>query len=333
MPGLAWSQPGFAAGSSECTNARPRRRSRDRAEGLIKLDVLVTDATGKPVSGLLGSDFSLLEKGRPQKILSFQAFTGRGAGTEPPVKIILLIDTVESACRDLARDERVAVESLSAKGWRASRSPASVFLLTDTGLWTVSHPSERWKRAGAARSSTMISRWFATIVGWQRATGAAGTEGHSVRVGFEGAGADCDGRKNEAGQKAAVVGWPGLGHRERRVRRGKTRDRRRCSARSGGSQPCFAKRTWFSTASRWEKLIRSGSQLYKDYLDGVRSPHKASFMNVYRKVLAVQSGGRVMDDSLDLVRADREVRSRTPAPFYRISFDPFPADHPTSITI
>ena len=57
------------------------------------------------------------------------------------------------------------------------------------------------------------------------------------------------------------------------------------------------------------------------------SPHKASFMNVYRKVLAVQSGGRVVDGSLDWVQ-QIEGCVRDAGPFYRISFDPLPADHP-----
>ena len=70
------------------------------------------------------------------------------------------------------------------------------------------------------------------------------------------------------------------------------------------------------------------AQLYKAYLDGVKIPRKASFMNVYRKVLAVQSGGRVMDSNADLLK---EIEScvRDAGPFYRISFDPQPADHPS----
>src|SRR3954451_5144493 len=96
LTGLAWPHsalPQPAAAVNAPQNAPRTATERDRAEGLIKLDVLVEDDTGKPVSGLLDSDFSLLEEGRPQKILSFQAFNGRGAGTEPPVKIIFVIDT------------------------------------------------------------------------------------------------------------------------------------------------------------------------------------------------------------------------------------------------
>jgi hypothetical protein len=123
---------------------------RDRAEGLIKLDVVVTDAAGNPVSGLGEADFNLIENGRPQNILSFQAFTGRGGGSEPPVKIILLIDTIELA-ESLAREERLAVMSYLRQGGGRLDRPVSVFLLADTGLWTVAPSGDG-------------TSWFATML-------------------------------------------------------------------------------------------------------------------------------------------------------------------------
>src|SRR4051794_9206624 len=137
--------PALVSAKPALPNAIPQHAAmtameRDRVEGLIKLDVLVEDSTGTPVSGLERSDFSLLEEGRPQKILSFQAFNGRGAGAEPPVKIIFLIDTDEVPA-NLARDERNAVETYLRKDGGHLARPVSVFVLSDTGLWTVSHPS------------------------------------------------------------------------------------------------------------------------------------------------------------------------------------------------
>jgi hypothetical protein len=67
----------------------------DMPEGLIKLDVLVTDATGNPISGLSAADFGLLENGHPQNVLSFRAFDGRGGSTEPPVKIMVRSKSAE----------------------------------------------------------------------------------------------------------------------------------------------------------------------------------------------------------------------------------------------
>jgi hypothetical protein len=67
--------------------------------------------------------------------------------------------------------------------------------------------------------------------------------------------------------------------------------------------------------------------LYKDYLAGVSSPHQASLMNLDRKVLAVQSGGRVIETRRLDIEKEIEKCVQEAGPFYRISFDPFSAEH------
>lgn len=64
------------------------------AEGRIHLDVVVRDASGNPVTGLQARDFSLIDKGKPQKIVSFTAFGGGGALWQ--VTVAQLTATVES---------------------------------------------------------------------------------------------------------------------------------------------------------------------------------------------------------------------------------------------
>jgi hypothetical protein len=103
---------------------------RDGPEGLIKLDVMVTDRTGTPVPGLMASDFRLFENGREQKILSFQQFTGRGAGAEHPVNVILLIDSLRIP-PELARDERNAVLFYLRKNGGSLDRPTSVYMLSE----------------------------------------------------------------------------------------------------------------------------------------------------------------------------------------------------------
>ena len=61
-------------------------------EGRIRLDVAVSDAEGKPVTGLQPLDFQLTDQGRPAKILSFHGFDGVVASPQPPVEVILVID-------------------------------------------------------------------------------------------------------------------------------------------------------------------------------------------------------------------------------------------------
>ena len=62
--------------------------------GRIHLDVMVTDATGKPVPGLQPTDFKLLDDNQPRKILSFRSFDGINVKPDPPAEVILVLDTV-----------------------------------------------------------------------------------------------------------------------------------------------------------------------------------------------------------------------------------------------
>jgi VWFA-related protein len=299
---------------------------RDRAEGLIKLDVAVTDAGGKPVSGLESADFSLLEEGQPQRILSFQAFTGRGAGSEPPVKTILLIDTIELPA-NLASEERNSVESYLRTNGGHLAHPVSLFLLSDTGLWTVTHPSQDGQVLAREIERNEFMRVRANV-GWQRGALSSSMElkdpaAESALKALAQISAE---ERTRPGRKLLLWIGPGWGIGSGAYAEAKP-----------GSPPVFNAVCWFSALLREAHLVlysftvgegaNSQGELYKDYLDGVRLPRKASFMNLYRKVLAVQSGGRIVDDGSDLVTQIERCVQET-GYFYRISFDPFRTDHP-----
>ncbi len=64
------------------------------ADHHVTLDVVVTDKSGKPVSGLPQSDFTVIDNKQPDKILSFQAMAAQTA--DPPMEIILMVDKVNT---------------------------------------------------------------------------------------------------------------------------------------------------------------------------------------------------------------------------------------------
>ena len=74
---------------------QPTSPASDAAQGLINLDVVVTNHSGKPISGLGPEDFALLDNGQPQTIISFHEFDGISSRPDPPVKVILVIDTIK----------------------------------------------------------------------------------------------------------------------------------------------------------------------------------------------------------------------------------------------
>jgi VWFA-related protein len=97
----------------------------------ITADVVVLDKQGRPVRGLAKEDFTLLEDGRPQTIVGFQARELAPPGPEPPREVG-------------ASDERVAEN----KGSSERRGRTFAFLLDDLGTEIL--PMEEVKKTIAA---------------------------------------------------------------------------------------------------------------------------------------------------------------------------------------
>lgn len=327
MQACAFAQPDFQSATQDrgpevhdvperSLRAIPRD-ARDRPEGLIKLDVMVADAAGKPAAGLNASDFHLLENGREQKILSFEAFNGEAMGPEPAVKIILLIDTLELS-PNLARDERLAVESFLRKNGGRLSHPVSVFELTDTGLWTLSHPSND----GNSLAHEIDHNTFTVVrrnTPWQRQTEVAT---HPSEFALRALGQIATDERRMPGRKLLVWVGPGWG-----IGTGALGDLKHDSK-------LFGTICWFSDLLREAHVavysfsvgeMNTQGHVYKDYLSGVPSEDKATLMSLNRKVLAAQSGGRVIEPGPE-IEQEIERCVEEAGPFYRISFDPFRAE-------
>jgi len=112
----------------------------DAEEGLIKLDVVVTDKLGKPISGIARKDFKLLDNGQPDKILTFHAYDGTSTGPDPPVKIILLVDTLNLPERLASYERREVARFLHQNGGHLAQ-PVSLVELSNMGVLRVGQPS------------------------------------------------------------------------------------------------------------------------------------------------------------------------------------------------
>jgi hypothetical protein len=112
----------------------------DAEEGMIKVDVVVTDRAGKPISGIAAKDFTLLDNGQPEKILTFHGFDEISNTAAPPVKVILLVDALSLPER-LAFYERLEVERFLRQNNGHLAQPVSLMELSTTGIVTVGKPS------------------------------------------------------------------------------------------------------------------------------------------------------------------------------------------------
>src|ERR1035438_4122027 len=109
-------------------------------QGRIVLSVVVTDKSGKPVSGLELKDFTLLDNNQQGKILSFHAFDGTVHSDDPPVKVILLLDTVNISFQQVA-DARQQIEKFLRQKSSHLSQPMSIYLFTNDGLKFQFEPS------------------------------------------------------------------------------------------------------------------------------------------------------------------------------------------------
>jgi VWFA-related protein len=124
-----------AASAASAASAEP-----DSSDGLVQLDVTVTDQSGSPVPGLKAEDFTLLDNGQPQKLVSFRAHDEATNKANEPVEIILLLDALNLSTQHAAIAEQEAEKFLREDQGRL-RYPAMVYRLTDNGLSASMQPS------------------------------------------------------------------------------------------------------------------------------------------------------------------------------------------------
>jgi VWFA-related protein len=291
--------------------------------GRIHLDLLVTDPSGKPVSGLERKDFALLDDHQEQKILSFRAVDGTGDGAtlqqkEPPVQVILLIDTVNLPFDQVAFT-REQVEKYLRQNSGHLAQPTSVFLLTDAGLQVQPRPSVDGN--GLATLVNQIQPRLHTI----RSSQGADSELERFRLSVRQLLSIAENNATKPGRKLLIwvgPGWPMLESANFQF-----------SAKDQAGY--FHLITELSTRLREARIalysvsaVTFGTRAfsYQAYLKGVKSASHADTGNLALKVLAEQSGGRVVNPDNDLAGQINNCIADA-GTYYTLSFDPPKAEH------
>jgi VWFA-related protein len=308
-------------------------------EGLIHLDVAATDREGRPFSGLAAKDFTLMDNGVPQKIVSFAA---SNAATEDGrlSEVVLLLDEVDLSQVELDLVSEESMKFLRQNGGHLAQ-PTSVYWFTTTGLYASVTPTndgnalaEDVAHHRAPRTLWVVPRNrnpFTTTESeryarWERSLRAV----YSIAVE----------RRGDPGRKLLVwmgFGWPAAIVREEHK----------------GS--AFSSLVELSTRIREARMVISQvtawpdpqpvSFNYTDYLAGVRTPSELEergrgtvdtfcpttsgpvacrrnpYLHFALPVLAIQSGGLVLDEAPDMPRAIEDCVEDARV-FYTVSFDP-----------
>lgn len=288
----------------------------DTGKGRIRLDVVVTDKSGKHVTGLEQKDFTLLDNNLPNKILSFEAVDGSVQQADP-VEVILLVDAVNIGFQGVGFARQEMEKFLRQNGGHVAQ-PISIFLLTDQGVSAQSQPS-----ADGNALATEVNQLESKLRTVNRSAGAWGAiERFQFSVQMVTDIVETEAKK--PGRKLLVwvgPGWPLL-------------DSLRIQASASGQRQLFDTIVELSTRLREARIsvysISTGQPgigtfLYQDFVKGVKTADKADPPNLGLKVLVVQTGGRVLGPDNDMA-AQISSCVADAAPFYTIWFDPPRAD-------
>ncbi len=318
-------------------------------EGRIQLDVLVTTKQGGPVAGLDPKDFIVLDNKKSQSILSFRPVDVAPQKADPEAQVILLLDLLNASFEQAGVVALQMTKYLQQNGGHLAY-PTSIAIISDQGVRLQPTPSTDGNRLAAQLNATM------------RTLGPAAARLDEVDrfqsslktlLSIAASQAKTPNRK--------ILIWPGSGWPFLIGTNyiASTQDRKRYfdaiveistmlreAHISIYSIPsAIAEKTASLTASATTPMLMPSAEApqqatrirpalgapvdgssYKDFVRGVKSVHQAESGDLSLQVIAVQSGGRVLDPSNDLAGQIAQC-ARELGPFYRISFDPPQAEH------
>jgi VWFA-related protein len=310
-------------------------------EGLIHLDVVVTDRAGKPVSGMDRGDFTLFDNGQSEKIVSFHAFGGINARPNPPSSVILLIDT-RDVPGETASDVHQAVEKFLRHNGGRLAEPVTIYSFegNNWGFWLEAGPSlDGNALAEAVEDRDKVALLRPPPVTFQVGELPANLKGNLRNQPYSrqpraaalmGVAYILTAERQKAGRKLLLWVGPGVIGSGAYPEPTDPADR----------HDIFDKIYWFSTLLREARVTlytfsvgdnnpgissQPGYWGLRDpwerFLNGVKSVDQVTAMDLYKKVLAVESGGRAPLSENDLEK-QMDACLQEAGTFYTLTFDP-----------
>jgi VWFA-related protein len=289
-------------------------------EGLIHLDVAVTDPEGKPFSGLAAKDFTLMDNGVPQKIVSFAASNQSTDENERLTEVVLVLDEVNLRPLQLELVKNESIKFLRQNGGHLGE-PTSIYWLKTSGLYATAKPTTDGNALAedVAHEGSSRTVWISRI--WDPfMTGEGGMSNRSLRAVYSIA----IERRGDPGRKLLV--WIGFGWPATRGRK-ELRDSYFSSLVELSTRIREARMVICEVTARTEPMVFDFKATYQKYLAGVRSPSELGELNLDSSthfalpVLATQSGGLVLDELSEISRA-LELCVDDARVFYTVSFNP-----------
>ncbi|MGA9670692.1 MAG: VWA domain-containing protein [Terracidiphilus sp.] len=288
----------------------------DAGDGRIHLDVVVTDKAGKAVSGLELKDFTLLDDNRPSKILSFRAIDAVAQAASQPVEVVLLLDAANLGFQRVSQSRTQIANFLRSNGGHLAE-PVSIFVFNDDGVKVLAQASTDGNALATQLDKADSQLRIISRSSQYRGFGLFGLSLKWIST-------IAQSEAQRPGKKLLIwagAGWPLL-------------DRPNIDISAKAQQQLFNSIVYLSTTLREGHIslysVSLGDSiqdafLYQDFLKGVKMAEKADPGNLSLKVLAVETGGRVLGPDNDIAAQIAKCVQDAGA-FYTISFDPPKAD-------
>jgi VWFA-related protein len=290
---------------------------------------VVTDDAGKPVSGLQRQDFTLFDNKKPQPILSFQAVDGQAVDgstpkaeqADPPVELILLVDTANTSLQRVAYERYQLAAFLRQNGGHLAQ-PVTLMIFSDLGVKVQPRPSSDGNLLAKVLDQLESSMHTIPLTGGYNAMDRMSLSLKTLTTiaAVEGA---------KPGRKLLIwigPGWPMLESPGYQL-----------SSRSLRS--LFDSVVVISRALREARITmysvyprdpQSSDQFraeyYKNFLTSVPSAKQVSPGNLALPIFAIHSGGQALQAFGDLPKQINICVADAQA-YYTLSFDPPSAEH------
>jgi len=287
----------------------------------VTLDVVVTDKSGKPVSGLQQSDFTLIDNKQPEKILSFEALDSRAADSAE--EVLLLVDRVNTSVQNSANVREQVKKYLGQNGGQLPL-PTSMIFFADSGTNLQKAPS----RDGNALLADLeqSDSGLRSVTRSQGVYGAIDRFEMSLRTLTSIASLE----EKKPGRKLLIwlsPGWPLLSGPGIQIS-------------SKQQEGLFSSIVATSTALLKARIAvysidtlgladagGSRTTYYQNFVKGVSAPKQVQPGNLALQVIATQTGGRVLNSSNDISKQIASCVDDGIA-WYVLTFDSPRADGP-----
>ena len=278
------------------------------------LDVVVTQKSGPPVSGLQQQDFKLLDNKAPQAITSFEAL----GGSRAPIEIILVVDAINTGYENVAYERDQLEKFLQIDGGRLAH-PTTLAIVTDTG----NQMQEELTNDGNALVAALNEQTIAlrTI---RRSAGFYGAA-ERLQLSLQALGRLAAYEAQRPGRKLVLwvsPGWPYLSGPATEDLLDEKQQRQIFADIVGLSTELLRARvTLYSVDPLGTSDIGTQTFYYQTFLKGVSKPSQAEPGDLALQVLAAQSGGLVLNSSNDIAAQLQKCLADTQT-YYELSFEP-----------